>query len=244
MADINAKLIVRQGDFAQLPILSSGELAFASDLRRLFIGNTPDVRTGDGATQDFVFGVDLDGLNGQYFIDIDGQSQQLTADFTVDNFTVRFLTPPANGATITFNHNSEIMLTTPPEGVIDLPQDVALTPGDGVTPSSAILLPSIAFDTERFGNAKIRYTINNDNNASRRGEIYLGFYEDSLGVTQFTIEDKYSTNADQTGVELDHVFSGQVDPATGVFVLSYVVTDSAAARITWIEDHFAVAVAS
>lgn len=226
MADIQAKIIVRQGAFAQLPKLASGEMAFANDVRRLFIGNNPISRTGDGTTTEFTFGVDLDRVNGQYFMDIDGNS---TTDFTVDNFTVTFNTAPADGAVITLTYNSEVMLTTPPEGIIDLPQNASLLEG----PQTALAIPSIAIDSDRFGNAKIRYTLTNGT-AYRRGVLSIAFMNGT-----FTIHDDYTTTADITTTNLDHEFNGAF---TGTnFVLNYTTNDPVPTQLTWTEDHFAVA---
>ena len=44
-----SKIRVRQGNFADLPVLDPGELGYAKDSRRLFIGNdTVNVGTGNG----------------------------------------------------------------------------------------------------------------------------------------------------------------------------------------------------
>ena len=38
----------RSGNLAQLPILLAGELGYALDAKRLFIGNTAELQDGDG----------------------------------------------------------------------------------------------------------------------------------------------------------------------------------------------------
>ena len=53
----------RSGNLAQLPILLAGELGYALDAKRLFIGNTAELQDGNGTKTDFTFGVDLDNIN-------------------------------------------------------------------------------------------------------------------------------------------------------------------------------------
>ena len=55
MADTRiSKIRVRQGNLADLPVLDPGELGYAKDSRRLFIGNdVVSVGTGNGVLTDF-----------------------------------------------------------------------------------------------------------------------------------------------------------------------------------------------
>ena len=49
-----SKIRVRQGNFSDLPVLDPGELGYAKDSRRLFIGNdTVNVGTGNGVLLGF-----------------------------------------------------------------------------------------------------------------------------------------------------------------------------------------------
>ena len=50
-----SKIRVRQGNFADLPVLDPGELGYAKDSRRLFIGNdTVNVGTGNEVSVNFL----------------------------------------------------------------------------------------------------------------------------------------------------------------------------------------------
>jgi hypothetical protein len=56
MADTRvSKIKVRQGNFADLPMLDAGELGYATDNQRLFVGNPQiAVGTGNGVADTFV----------------------------------------------------------------------------------------------------------------------------------------------------------------------------------------------
>jgi hypothetical protein len=233
MADITAKITVRQGAIAQLPRLSPGEFGMATDVNRLFIGSKVHTATGDGSTTEFTFGVDLDKVAEDqaynlYYIDIDGNDQTYNSDYTVDNFKVTFTTAPANGAVITFTYNSEVMLTTPPEGIIDVPVDVEVSSG-ALTNQP---FPSITIDPARFGSAKIRYSLVSANHR-RNGVLDIALDSD---VNNITINDNYTQN---TGSTLDHEFGKSI--VNSQFVLTVTTTETQPVRMTWVEDHFAVA---
>ena len=59
-----SKIRHRQGDFADLPVLDPGELGYAKDVRRLFIGNdTVSVGTGNGVLTQFTIPLALSKPN-------------------------------------------------------------------------------------------------------------------------------------------------------------------------------------
>lgn len=88
MATISAKQRVRQGNLADLPVLSPGEFGYALDYKRLFIGNTTASQLGNGTRTDFNFGVDLDDVTATAFrVTINGLEQQ---GYLIDDFTVSF----------------------------------------------------------------------------------------------------------------------------------------------------------
>ena len=59
-----SKIKVRQGNFADLPVLDPGELGYAKDSRRLFIGNdTVAIGTGNGVLTDFTIPLALSKPN-------------------------------------------------------------------------------------------------------------------------------------------------------------------------------------
>lgn len=73
-----AKIQIRKGAIADLPILDAGEMGYATDVQRLFIGNNTIARSGNGATTEFDFGVDFDSLP-LYQFTIDGNAINTSA---------------------------------------------------------------------------------------------------------------------------------------------------------------------
>ena len=50
-----AQIKVRQGNLSDLPILATGEFGYATDVQRLYIGNTPLTQTANGSDTIFTF---------------------------------------------------------------------------------------------------------------------------------------------------------------------------------------------
>ena len=65
MADTRiSKIKVRQGDFSDLPVLDPGEIGYAKDQRRLFIGNDiVNIGTGNGVLTQFTVPITLSKPN-------------------------------------------------------------------------------------------------------------------------------------------------------------------------------------
>jgi len=108
MADTRiSKIKVRQGNFADLPLLDSGELGYALDDHRLFIGNSQvTIGTGNGVNDMFIIPTTI-SVNNVRGVFLDG-SQVNTSDYSVVGTTLTFSTPPGNGAVITAQFNSEV----------------------------------------------------------------------------------------------------------------------------------------
>ena len=66
-----SKIRHRQGNFSDLPVLDPGELGYAKDVRRLFIGNdTVSVGTGNGVLTSFTVPLALSKpCNRKVFVD-------------------------------------------------------------------------------------------------------------------------------------------------------------------------------
>ena len=83
MADTRiSKIRVRQGNLADLPVLDPGELGYAKDSRRLFIGNdTVNVGTGNGVFVGFTLPLSMSKpIISTVFVD--GVAQN-TANYTI-----------------------------------------------------------------------------------------------------------------------------------------------------------------
>jgi|15BtaG_2_1085339.scaffolds.fasta_scaffold00262_15 hypothetical protein len=227
-----ATILIRKGDYLDLPELNESELAHASDQRRVFIGDKPVTRSGDNAEVTFNFNIDLDNVGeAQYTITVDGNPKTLNVDFTVDNMSVTFTSAPPTGTdNIVFTHSSELMIKSPPEGVIDNPRDIAL-----LAPATTQNLPNITIDSSRYSDVSIRYTIvAGTGNGRRKGVLNIALNESD---NTFQINDNYTSNVLGTG--LDYVFNGTM--ATGIFILNYTTTDTDPAQLTWIEENFSTA---
>jgi hypothetical protein len=74
MADTRiSKIKVRQGNFADLPLLDSGEFGYALDTQRLFIGNSQiNVGTGNGVKISYVVPTTLASNNVKVVLSADG----------------------------------------------------------------------------------------------------------------------------------------------------------------------------
>lgn len=220
---IISKIVLRRGNLADLPILEPGEQGYATDARRLFIGNEPVVRYGDGTTKIFSFATDLGSqtspttvvdtlLDYKYAITINGVDQQKDADYYIrnDGKQIEFTSAPVVGAVIKLSFNTELLTFTPDRE--DDPTIRVMLPGSATEQQ----LPELTIDRTRYDNCTINYTMICNNNVNmRKGTINIG-----LMPTTHTISDQYDTMDD---VKLPHAFS-IVD--NGDFaVLAYTTTD-------------------
>lgn len=206
-----AKIQVRSGVLADLPILAASEFGYAKDSNRLFIGNDPVTRTGTGSTIDF--GVDLDGLAGTYTIKTNGNVE---TSFTVDNTVVTFTTPPSVTDTVILYYNTEVYTIQPDSG-LQLP--IQANPGLSAGTNQAT---GLVIDGRRFNWVEIEYTLKHTTEI-RNGKIVIGLNGDSnTDPTDFTLTDTYNSKA--TGSTLDHIFSGSL--STQFLSLDYTSTDT------------------
>ena len=102
------KIQVRQGNFADLPLLDPAEIGYATDVHRLFIGNSVvSVGTGDGTRTLFSVPADLSTVTTSIAVFVDG-SQINASDFTISGTSLTFATAPALGEVITVKYNAEV----------------------------------------------------------------------------------------------------------------------------------------
>jgi hypothetical protein len=219
----------RKGNLADLPILLAGELGYALDAKRLFIGNTVSAINGDGISVDLNFGVDLDTATGSaYKVYVDGVLQIETTDYTKNNFVFTFtVAPPVGTGNVQLYHNSEIFLFEPDVG-LDIPGLVGLT-----GPAALSSIASISFDGTRYDNVDIRYSLRNAIGHIRKGVLSIAV--DAVTNTD-TISDNYTTNATTVGSLLDHAFTGSM--VGGIYTLQYITTDTTTANLSWLTDNF------
>jgi hypothetical protein len=108
MADTRiSKIRVRQGDFSDLPVLDPGELGYATDVRRLFIGNdTVNVGTGIGVLTQWIVPIAL-SQPSIITVFIDGTPVN-AADYDIVGTTLTFAGAPTGVITVGFNSEIEI----------------------------------------------------------------------------------------------------------------------------------------
>lgn len=189
MADTRiSKIQNRNGDFADLPILSTAELGYAKDERRLFIGNDPiTVGTGNGANTSFV--VDIDVHNPGIIQVVVGGTQVNAADYSLSGTTLTFATAPAGGDDIVVYFNSEIEIARNVEDptVVSLPA------------SGNVAETGFAFDTTVADAIIIDYTLASTNGV-RIGQLRVAV----------------DTNSSTAAIDDNYVETSSVDVVFGV----------------------------
>tara|TARA_R110000868_G_scaffold342999_2_gene603985 strand:- start:1544 stop:2209 length:666 start_codon:yes stop_codon:yes gene_type:complete len=205
MADTRiSKIKVRQGDFTDLPMLDAGELGYATDNHRLFVGNTTiSVGTGNGVINTFVVPTTLNA-NGVIGVFVAG-AQVNPADYTIIGTTLTFSTPPAGSAAITAQFNGEISM----ERYATIPNSLSLAA------SGTSAVTGFSVDTSLYNIAIIDYTLESTNGV-RVGQLRLA--TDTSASTS-AIDDNYTETS-----AVDITFSADISVAN---TLRLMYTDGA-----------------
>lgn len=179
MADTRiSKIKVRQGNYSDLPMLDPGELGYAKDQRRLFIGNdTVSVGTGNGVLTQFTVPIALSQPN---IIAVFVAGAQVNAsDYTISGTTLTFATAPTGAITVGFNSEIEIDSDATDPSSIELAAN-----GSNVDTGFSV-------DTTGHNIAIIDYTLESTNGV-RVGRIRMA--TDTSASTS-TIDDSYTETA-------------------------------------------------
>lgn len=208
-----SKIQVRSGDIADLPMLDLGEMGYAKDERRLFIGNeVVDIGTGDGLTTEFY--VDID-LNNPYIIAaFVGGSQVSASDFSLVGTTLTFNVAPGAGDTIQVAFNSEI----------DIMKDVSRTLVTSLPANGSSSDTGFAVQTAVINAGVLDYTLVNTN-GTRIGQLRFAY--DATHDT-YAIDDNFT----ETGT-VDIVFDMDISTA-GVAKLVYTDADNSIATFKFV----------
>lgn len=228
MAQISAKQIIRQGNLEDLPILSAGELGYATDVSRLFIGSDASkyslwTQTASQDQTEFNFGVDLDLVPGEAYRILVNDSDH---NFTVNNFVVTFATPLDEGDVVTLELNREILLYHADQGN-DQAQSHEITGGILVNEP----VTAITYHEDDMNTITLNYSLKDVSDATRyrQGVVRIMLHNDT-----FTLDDNYTTSV--TDTDWDHVFSGTV--SSGVFILNVTTTCPNNTILTWVPESF------
>lgn len=202
-----SKIQIRQGNFVDLPLLDVGELGYATDKHRLYIGNNVvEVGTGDGVSNTFSIPISLSSPNNIKAAFIDGV-QVNAANYSMSYTSLTFANPPALGEVITVKYNSEV----------EVARDISNDPVEETLPANGNQLDTgLILDTTLTNTAFLNYTLKTANGL-RIGELRLSIDTDS-GLTVF------SDNFDQTGA-VDIIFNLD-SSATNTLKLQYTDNDN------------------
>ena len=105
-----AKLLNRQGNLTDLPLLDPGELGYAKDVKRLFIGNDP-ISVNSNGSASYTVGIDL-SKSSRYRVTTQPtggtESELASTGFAIGGTTLTLTTAPAVGTIIRVYYNTEI----------------------------------------------------------------------------------------------------------------------------------------
>lgn len=220
MADTKiSRIQVRRGRFEDLPILNEGELGYALDRKRLFIGNAKDEFVGDGNTNTFVLSHTVARPQGQLLVyvddtrktpDHDGPLGPLTGHYTVSSNVLTFTNgnTPSNGAVIHVGFNSELIVRN-----TELPMDMFqldATQTDNPT--------GFFFNKNLFNTALMDYSLKDASGNMAVGQLRM--ISDGITVQVF---DSFTQTA-----SLGITFSGAISGDN--IILRYTNTSSATAK--------------
>lgn len=228
MAQISAKQIIRQGNLEDLPILSAGELGYATDVDRLFIGSDASkhplwTQTASQDQTEFNFGVDLDLVPGEAYRILVNDSDH---NFTVNNFVVTFATLLDEDDVVTLELNREILLYNADQGN-DQAQSHEIT--GGILVNSPVT--AITYHEDDINTITLNYSLKDVSDATRYRQ---GVIRIMLHNGTFTLDDNYTTSV--TDTDWDHVFSGT--DSSGVFILDVTTTCPNNTILTWVPESF------
>jgi len=173
-----SKIKVRQGNFADLPMLDPGELGYAKDQRRLFIGNdTASVGTGNGVLTQFTVPLSLSKPNiTKVFV---AGTEQNASTYTISGTTLTFASAPTGAITVGFNSE------------IDIISDVTLPSSIELAANGSNADTGFQIDTSLYNAVIMDYSLESTSGV-RMGQ--LRFATDTSASTS-TIDDNYTETA-------------------------------------------------
>ena len=173
-----SKIKVRQGNFSDLPMLDPGEIGYATDVRRLFIGNpSVSIGTGNGVLTQFTIPLSLSKPN-IVTVSVAGTQQSASA-YTISGTTITFGSAPTGA--ITANFNSEIDIVSD----VTLPSSIELA-ANGTNGDTGFQV-----DTTLYNTVIMDYSLESTSGV-RMGQ--LRFATDTSASTS-TIDDNYTETA-------------------------------------------------
>ena len=173
-----SKIRVRQGNFADLPVLDPGELGYAKDSRRLFIGtDTVNVGTGNGVLLGFTLPLSVSKPTITTVF-VDGSAVNAST-YSITGTTLLFASAPTGVITVGFNSE------------IDIVSDVTLPSSISLAANGSNADTGFQIDTTNFNIVVMDYTLESTNGV-RIGQLRFG--TDTSASTS-TIADNYTETA-------------------------------------------------
>jgi|TARA_B100001094_G_scaffold310713_1_gene345649 hypothetical protein len=173
-----SKISVRKGNFSDLPMLDAGEIGYATDVRRLFIGNpSVSIGTGNGVLTQFTIPISLSKPN-IVTVSVAG-AQQNASSYTLSGTTITFASAPTGA--ITANFNSEI----------EISKDVTVPSSIELAANGSSADTGFQVDTTLYNAVVMDYTLESTSGV-RIGQIRFG--TDTSASTS-TIDDNYTETA-------------------------------------------------
>ena len=219
-----AKLLNRQGNFADLPLLDPGELGYAKDQKRLFIGNDPVSVTSNGGAS-YTVAVDLT-QSGRYRVTTQAsggaETEVSSANFSIGGTTLTLTTAPAVGVTIRIYYNSEIQLVN--EASANPKTDLILA-ASGTNADTGI-----EWDADDYNCATIDYSLQNAKSPTpkfRNGKMTI-MVDTRAAVQDYMLQDDYVAVNDPA-----IAFSGVLDVSNNQFKIRYSDTDAVNATLSY-----------
>ena len=219
-----AKLLNRQGNLTDLPLLDPGELGYAKDVKRLFIGNDPISVNSDGSAS-YTVGIDL-SKSSRYRVTTQPaggtESELASTGFAIGGTTLSLTTAPAVGTVIRVYYNTEIQ-TEDLTGA-DTKQTLTLT-ASGTNADTGIL-----WDADDYNCATIEYSLQNAKTPTpkfRNGKMTI-MIDTRTAVQDYILNDDYVAVNDPAVV-----FSGNLNTSDNVFKILYSDSDAVDATLSY-----------
>ena len=173
-----SKIRVRQGNFADLPVLDPGELGYAKESRRLFIGNdTVNVGTGNGVLTGFTLPLSVSKPTITTVF-VDGSAVNAST-YSITGTTLLFASAPTGAITVGFNSE------------IDIVSDATLPSIISLAANGSNADTGFQIDTTNYNIVVMDYTLESTNGV-RIGQLRFG--TDTSASTS-TIADNYTETA-------------------------------------------------
>jgi len=173
-----SKIRVRQGNFADLPVLDPGELGYAKDSRRLFIGNdVVSVGTGNGVLTAFTIPLALSKPNITT-VSVAGSAVNAST-YTISGTTLTFASAPTGAITVGFNNEIDIVSD------VTIPSEISLA-ANGSSADTGFQI-----DTSLYNVVVMDYTLESTNGV-RIGQLRFGT---DTSASANTIGDNYTETA-------------------------------------------------